>query len=227
MKPSHSLLAALILCAPVAALAAHPGAQPGTRTQAQQQSAPGGEPAQLPPPVASDGQFGEDSDYVIGPGDVIQVYVFREPELSITVPVRSDGKVTTPLIEDLVAVGLTPSALARAMEERLSKYIRSPKVNIIVTNPQNVFSKVTVIGQVGSQQSIPYQKGMKVLDVVLAVGGLGEFAAGNKAEILRKDAGGRDIKIPVKLNDLVKKGRIQENVDIKPGDILIVPESMF
>lgn len=184
-------------------------------------------PAAEQPPVAQAGQMDEASDYIIGPGDTIQVYVWRNPELSLTVPVRTDGKVTTPLIEDLVAVGQTPSGLARLMEQRLSEYIRSPQVNIIVTSAQSALNRVMVIGQVGTPQAVPYRQGMTVLDAVLEVGGLTDFAAGNRARIMRKNAAGEEQEIRVKLADLVNKGRIKENVDLQPGDVLVVPESFF
>lgn len=197
----------------------------GTSVLAAQQDALAGPPVVAPQPAA--GQVGEDSSYIIGPGDIIHVFVWRNPELSLEVPVRSDGMVTTPLVEDLVAVGLTPTGLARAMEQRLAEYIRSPQVNIIVTTAHGAYSKVTVIGQVTTPQAVPYQQGMTLLDVVLAVGGLGEYSAGNRARIVRQDANGKQIEIRVKLADLVKKGRIKENVEMRPGDMLIVPESAF
>lgn len=166
-------------------------------------------------------------DYIIGPGDTIQVFVWRNPELSTVVPIRPDGKVSTPLIEDIVAVGKTPSELARDMEAKLAEYIRSPQVNVIVTNPQSAFSKITVVGQVTTPGSVPYREGMTALDVVLAVGGLAEFAAGNRAKLVRKDANGKTVEKRVRLEDLVKKGRLKENVLMKPGDVLIIPESFF
>jgi polysaccharide biosynthesis/export protein len=179
----------------------------------------------VPAPAA--GQVGESSNYIVGPGDVIQVFVWRNPELSVTVPVRPDGKVSTPLVEDIVAVGQTPSGLARLIEARLAEYIKSPQVNVIVTTAVSTFSKVTVIGQVAAPQAVPFRQGMTVLDLVLAVGGLGEFAGGNRAKILRKDSTGKQREIQVKLADLVNKGRIKENIEVMPGDVLIVPESRF
>jgi polysaccharide export outer membrane protein len=190
-------------------------------------SALAAEPPVQPPPQAGPGQMGEDSNYIVGPGDTIQIFVWRNPELSVVVPVRPDGKVSAPLVEDLVAVGQTPSRLARMIEQRLAEYIKSPQVNVIVTVPQSAFSKITVIGQVRTPQAVPYRQGMTVLDVVLAVGGLGEFAGGNRAKIVRKDASGKQTEIKVKLADLVKKGRIKDNVNMQPGDLLIVPESRF
>jgi len=166
-------------------------------------------------------------DYVIGPGDTIQVFVWRNPELSTTVPVRPDGKVSTPLVEDMVAVGKTPSQLARAIEARLAEYVRSPQVNVIVTNPQSAYSKITVVGNVSRPGTIPYREGMTVLDVVLASGGLSQFAAGNRAKLVRQEPGGKTREIKVRLDDLVKKGKIKDNIEVRPGDLLVVPESYF
>jgi polysaccharide biosynthesis/export protein len=166
-------------------------------------------------------------NYIIGPGDQIQVFVWRNPELSVTVPVRPDGKISTPLVEDLVAVGKTPSELAREIEKALADYIRSPQVNIIVTNAVSTFSQIKVIGEVTTPQSLPYREGLTVLDVVLAVGGLTQFAAGNRAKIVRKGDDGKDTEIKVRLESLVRKGKISENVALRPGDVIIVPASLF
>ena len=168
-----------------------------------------------------------DPDYVIGPGDTVQVFVWRNPELSVTVPVRPDGKISTPLVEDMVAVGRTSSQLAREVEKVLAEYIRSPQVNIIVTNPLSTNSQIKVVGEVATPQSVPYRRGLTALDVILAVGGLTEFAAGNRAKIVRKDENGKAREIKVRLDALVRKGKIAENVDVAPGDVLIVPESFF
>jgi polysaccharide export outer membrane protein len=164
------------------------------------------------------------ADYVIGPGDVLQVFVWRNPELSVTIPVRPDGKVSTPLVEDMVAVGKTPSELARDMEKVLSEYIRSPQVNVIVSTPVGSLSQVKAIGQVKTPQGVPYRDGMHVLDLLLAVGGMTDFAAGNRAKIVRQE-GGKSREIQVKLDSLVNKGDMGQNVELRPGDVLIVPES--
>lgn len=165
-------------------------------------------------------------NYVIGPGDSLQIFVWRNPELTTTVPVRPDGKITTPLVQDMVAVGKTPSQLARDIETVLAEFIRTPQVNVIVSNPLSAFSQVKVIGQVTNPQSLPFREGMRVLDVVLAAGGLGQFAAGNRAKIIRKEDG-KQTEIKVKLDDLINKGDMQHNVELKPGDVLVVPESLF
>jgi len=165
-------------------------------------------------------------DYLIGPGDTVQVFVWRNPDLTVTVPVRPDGKISTPLVEDMVAVGKTPSGLARDIEKALAEYVKAPQVNVIVTIPASVFSQVKVIGQVLHPQALPYREGMTVLDAVLAVGGLGQFAAGNRAHIVRT-VGGKEQEIKVKLEALVNSGDMKQNLLLRPGDVLVVPESRF
>lgn len=166
------------------------------------------------------------NQYVIGPGDTVQIFVWRNPELTATVPVRPDGKISTPLDEDMVAVGKTPSQLARDIEKVLSEYVRAPTVNVIVTQPVGTFSQVQIIGQVMKPGSLPYRAGMKVLDAVLAVGGLTQFAAGNRAKVVRT-VNGKKEQIKVKLEALVNKGDMSQNLDLRPGDVLVVPESIF
>jgi polysaccharide biosynthesis/export protein len=165
-------------------------------------------------------------DYVIGPGDTVQIFVWRNPELTVTVPVRPDGKITTPLVQDMVAVGKTPSVLARDIEAVLGEYVRTPQVNVIVTQPASAFSQVKVIGQVLRPQSIAYRDGLTVLDAVLSVGGLGPFAAGNRAKVVRTE-NGKPREIKVKLSALVNDGDLKQNILLKPGDVIVVPESMF
>lgn len=184
--------------------------------------------AQTPtsPPAQAAPEKAEASQYLIGPGDKLQVFVWRNPELSATVPVRPDGKISTPLVEDMVAVGKTPSALARDIEKVLGEYVRSPQVNIIVTEPVSAFSQVRVIGEVAKPQALPYREGMTVLDAVLAVGGVGEFAAANRSKIIRTKNGEKQ-EIKVKLDKLVNGGDMKQNVALQPGDVLVVPQSMF
>jgi len=165
-------------------------------------------------------------DYRIGPGDVLQVFVWRNPELTVTVPVRPDGKISTPLVADMVAVGKTPTQLGKDVESVLGEYVRSPQVSIIVTTPVSTFSQVKVVGQVQRPQSLPYREGMTVMDVLLQVGGLTEFAAGNRAKIMRGETG-KQTEIRVKLADLLKKGEVKNNMPVQPGDVIIVPESRF
>ena len=209
LTPQRLLLAALLLLAAVAQAADPPAKTPaGTLVS---------EPAQ---------QNVNPNEYVIGPGDTLQIFVWRNTELTATVPVRPDGKISTPLNEDMVAVGKTPTQLARDIEKVLSEYVRSPTVNVIVTQPLGASSQIQVIGQVTKPGSLPYRAGMKVLDAMLAVGGLTQFAAGNRAKLVRK-LNGKEQQIHVKLDALVNKGDMAQNLDLQPGDVLVVPESLF
>jgi polysaccharide export outer membrane protein len=165
-------------------------------------------------------------DYVIGPGDELQVFVWRDPELTVTVPVRPDGKISTPLVEDMPAVGKTPVMLARDVEKVLSVYVKSPQVNIIITKPASAYSQVKVIGQVLHPSAVAYREGMNVLDALLSVGGLTNFAAGNRAHIVRTE-NGKSVEIAVKLDALENSGDMRQNLPLKPGDVLVVPESRF
>lgn len=175
------------------------------------------------PPPSSESS----SDYIIGPGDTIDVFVWRNQELSTRVPVRPDGRVSTPLVEDMVAVGKTPSQLARDMEKVLAEFIRSPKVNIIVTEAASANSQVRVVGQAVRPRAMPYREGLTVLDAVIEVGGLSEFAAGNRAKLVRKEADGRTSEKRVRLRDLLEKGDMKQNLAMKPGDVLVIPETRF
>ena len=177
------------------------------------------EAAEQAPPAA-------DNEYIIGPGDTLQVFVWRNEELTTTVPVRPDGKISTPLVEDMVAVGKTPSKLARDIEVVLAEYIRQPQVNIIVSNAVSTFSQVRIIGQVTNPQGIPYREGMTVMDAILAVGGLGPFAAGNRAKLVRT-VDGKPTEIRIRLEALVNKGDLSQNLTLRPGDVIVVPESRF
>jgi polysaccharide export outer membrane protein len=167
-----------------------------------------------------------DYNYHIGTRDTVNVIVWRNPELSMGVPVRPDGKITTPLIEDLPALGKTPTELGRDMEKALGKYVRDPVVTVVVTSfagPPN--EQIRVIGEAAKPQVLPYSSQMTLLDVMIAVGGLTDFADGNGAHIFRTSDGGK--LYSVRLRDLVKRGDITANVDMRPGDILIIPQSWF
>lgn len=182
-------------------------------------------------PERSDGSFAatasETGDYLIGPGDTLQVFVWRQPELSVTVPVRPDGRISTPLIEDLVAVGKTPTELSREMEQALSEYIRSPEVNVIVQGFVGTFGdQIRVIGQASQPRAVPYRERMTLLDVMIEVGGLSRFAAGNRARVVRT-VDGRSREMRVRLDDLLSRGRIEENMLMQPGDVVIIPEAVF
>ena len=167
-----------------------------------------------------------DYNYHIGPSDVVNVIVWRNPELSMSVPVRPDGMITTPLIDDLAAMGKTPTELERDMEKALVKYIRDPVVTVIVTSFTGPSSEqVRVIGEAAKPQILPYRRDMTVLDVMIAAGGLTDFADGNAARIFRVADGGK--LYSVRLRDLIKRGDITANVAMRPGDILIIPQSWF
>ncbi len=183
-------------------------------------------PTPAPAPAPAPTELKAPDNYVIGPGDSLEVFVWRNPDLSVTVPVRPDGKISTPLVEDMVAVGKTPPQLARDMEKVLSEYVRAPKVNIIVTTAASAFSLVKVVGQVQKPSALPYREGMRVLDAILAVGGLTQFASGNRARIVRMENGKETI-IHLKVADLVNNGDVRWNELLKPGDVLVVPQSMF
>ena len=166
-------------------------------------------------------------NYVIGPGDVLDIFVWQNPDLSQkAVPVRPDGRISTPLISNIVAAGRTPTELAHAMDKALSQYIRSPRVTVIVEQALSVLSQVQVIGQVAHPESIPYHEGMTVLDVVLAAGGLTPYAAGNDAKLERKVDGKVQV-LHVRLSSLLNGGDLSQNLKVKPGDVLVVPESLF
>jgi len=179
--------------------------------------------------------FGQDTppppsraDYVIGPGDSLQVFVWRNPELSTTVPVRPDGKISTPLVEDMVAVGKSPAQLARDIEKVLAEYVRSPTVNVIVANAASALSQVKVVGEVKVPQSVPYRDGLRVLDVVLVSGGVTDFAAPNRAKLVRAATNNQKPKEErVRLGDLLQKGDMSQNLLLAPGDVLVVPQARF
>lgn len=165
--------------------------------------------------------------YLIGPGDTLQVFVWRQPDLSVTVPVRPDGRISTPLVEDMVAVGKTPTELAREMESALSEYIRSPEVNVIVQGFVGTFGgQIRVLGQVTQPKAVPYREHMTLLDVMIEVGGLTRFAAGNRSRVVRS-VDGRSEETRVRLADLLERGRMEENMVMRPGDVVIIPDAVF
>lgn len=179
------------------------------------------------PPMLAEFEKADEARYLIGPGDTVDIVVWRNPELSKSVPVRPDGKITTPLVEDLPASGKTASQLARDIEKDLAKYIQSPVVTVIVTSFVGPYSQqIRVIGEAAKPQALPYRENMSLLDVMIAVGGITDFAAGNKASILRTK-GGTTQQFGVRLVDLVKGGDLSANVTMRPGDIVIIPQSFF
>lgn len=181
-------------------------------------------PPALPPEPSA--PVSVSADYIIGPGDVLQVFVLDNPELTITVPVLPDGKISTPLVQDMIAVGKTSSMLASDIEKVLSEYVRSPQVSVIITQAASAFSQVKVMGRVQRQQPLPYREGMTVLDAILAAGGLAEFAAPNRAKLLRME-NGKQTEIRIRLGNLLNDGDLKHNLPLKPGDVLLVPESRF
>lgn len=167
------------------------------------------------------------ANYRIGPGDVLDIFVWQNPDLSQkAVPVRPDGRISTPLISNIMAAGKTPVELAHDMDKALSEYIRSPRVTVIVSKAIGALSQVQVIGQVVHPESMPYHEGMTVLDAVLAAGGLTPYAAGNSAKIERK-VHGKVVTVHVHLSNLINKGDLSQNFSLKPGDVVVVPESLF
>lgn len=180
--------------------------------------------ASLPPAPAS--AASQDYNYVIGPGDVLNIVVWRNPELSMSVPVKPDGKITTPLVEDLPAIGKSSKELARNIEKVLSNYIRDPVVTVIVTNFVGPYAEqIRVVGEAAKPQVLQYRQNMTLLDVMIAVGGITEFADGNHASILRTSEGNKQYN--VRLKDLLKRGDVSANVQVKPGDVLVIPQSWF
>jgi polysaccharide export outer membrane protein len=165
--------------------------------------------------------------YIIGPGDSLNVFVWRNPELSVTVPVRPDGKISAPLVEDMVAAGKSPTQLARDIEGVLGEYVRDPNVTVIVGEFVGTFTEqIRVVGQATQPRSLAYRDRMTVLDAMIEVGGLTPQAAGNRAKLVRWE-NGKQVDIPVRLHDLLNKGKIEANMLLQPGDVLIIPESVF
>lgn len=168
-----------------------------------------------------------DYSYVIGAGDNLNIIVWRNPELSLSVPVRPDGKVSAPLVDEVVAQGKTSVQLARDLEQVLSKYVRDPIVTVLVNGFVGPYSEqIRVVGEAAKPQFLPYKQKMTLLDVMIAVGGLTDFADGNGASILRNAPDGSK-QYAVRLKDLIKRGDVSANVEMRPGDILIIPQSFF
>lgn len=177
-------------------------------------------------PLAPVAAASPDYSYKIGPGDNLNIVVWRNPELSMSVPVRPDGKISAPLIDDLNAMGKDSTALARDIEKELAKFIRDPVVTVIVTGFVGPYSEqIRVIGEAAKPQILSYKQKMTVLDVMIAVGGITEFADANNATILRTTENNAQYR--VRLKDLIKRGDVSANVEMKPGDVLIIPQSWF
>jgi polysaccharide export outer membrane protein len=168
------------------------------------------------------------SAYIIGPTDQLHIFVWRQPELTMPVEVRPDGKISVPLIDDLQAAGRTPTDLAKSITQVLSDYIQDPKVTVIVTNFVGPFDRqIRVVGEAARPQAIAFRRDMTVLDVMIAVGGLTEFAAGNRAVIVRHAPDGTQTSYNVRLNSLLRDGDVSANAYVLPGDVIIIPQSWF
>ena len=168
-----------------------------------------------------------DYEYIIGPGDQLGIFVWRNPELTQSVPVRPDGKISVPLVEDLPAANKTATELAREIEFALSKFVRDPLVTVIVSGFQGVYqTQVRVVGQEADPRALPYRDNMSLLDVMIAVGGLTEFAAGNRSKLIRT-VDGQTTQATVRLEDLIRDGDISANIPVAPGDVIIIPEAWF
>lgn len=211
IRTRRAFLTALALALPLAACNSNDA---GTTVSAASLAKPDNKPSE---------------DYVIGSGDQLSIFVYRNPDLSEAgVAVRPDGRISTPLIEDIVAAGKTPTQLGREIEKRLSKYIQEPNVTVIVrgfVGPPD--RQVRVIGEATDPIAIPYREHMTLLDVMIATKGLTKYAAGNRAVIVRTDAKGKQQSIRVHLSDLIKDGDISQNIEMAPGDTLIIPQSWF
>lgn len=168
------------------------------------------------------------AEYRIGVDDRVQVTVWRNPELSVTAPVRPDGKISVPLIGDVEAGGRTPNEVAESIRRQLSTYIREPNVAVIITELRSheFLSRVRVTGAVRTPRSFPYRQGMTVLDAVLEAGGINDFAAPNRSKLYRKNKDKVDV-FEVELGNILNKGQLQTNLPLRPGDVLTVPERIF
>jgi polysaccharide biosynthesis/export protein len=165
--------------------------------------------------------------YLIGPGDTLSIFVWRNPELSAEVPVRPDGRISIPLVEDVTAVGRTPTALARQLEARLAKYVTNPLVTVISRSFVGPFAQqVRVIGEAATPKALPYRANMTVLDAMIEVGGLTKYAAGNRATLIRT-INDRQVSYRIHLDSLINRGDVEDNVALQPGDILIIPQTYF
>ena len=177
-------------------------------------------------PPAPSAAASPDYNYIIGPGDTVNIVVWRNPELSMSVPVRPDGKIAAPLVEDLPAMGKDATTLARDIEAALGKFIRDPVVTVVVTAFVGPYSEqIRVVGEAAKPQTLPYKQKMTLLDVMIAVGGMTDFADGNGTTLLRTAEGDKQYSVRVK--DLIKRGDVSANVEMKPGDVLIIPRSWF
>jgi len=184
---------------------------------------------ELPSAAILPTQEGPSEDYIIGPSDSLSIFVWRNPDLSTKVQVRPDGRITTPLVTDMPAVGKTTTMLAQDLKIALGEFIKDPIVSVIVDNPAGTFSQsVRIVGATTKPAAIPYRANMTLLDAMIAVGGLNDFAAGNRARLVRFDrATGHQHEYPLKINSLLRHGEASANVKLQPGDVIIIPQSSF
>jgi polysaccharide biosynthesis/export protein len=191
--------------------------------------ASGSDGPQLPPASFVGAQEGPGEEYIIGPLDQLTIFVWRNPELGAKVQVRPDGRITTPLITDMPAVGKTTTMLAQDIKIQLGEFIRDPLVSVIVDSSVGTFSQqIRIVGATEKPASIPFRANMTLLDAMISVGGLSEFASGNRARLVRQDrTTGRQREFKVRLGDLLKRGDSKANVSLEPGDVIIIPESAF
>ena len=176
------------------------------------------------PPVSPNS---ETARYLIGPGDTLQISVWHNAELSATVPVRPDGRISTPLVPDVIAAGRTPEDLSHDLESRLKKFVSDPLVTVIVSSFVGPYDQqIRIVGEAATPKAIPYLAHMTVLDAMISAGGLTPYAAGNRAKIVRR-VDGKDVEMTVRLTDLLKDGDLSANADLRPGDIIIIPQSFF
>lgn len=186
-----------------------------------------GAQSELPPASAAHQAPGTAPLYRIGPGDNLSIFVWRNEDLSVEVPVRPDGRISVPLLEDLVASGKTPTELAREIEVSLARYVQNPLVTVVVTQFVGAYTEqVRVVGEAASPSAIPYRANMSLLDAIIAVGGVTEFAAGNRAKLVRT-IDGEQKQFALRIDDLIKDGDIDANVELLPGDVIIIPQSFF
>ena len=188
----------------------------------------GGRPELQAAPIGG-GREAPSEEYIIGPLDQLNIFVWRNPDLSAKVQVRPDGRITVPLISDMPAVGKTPAMLADDLRYALSEYIKDPIVSVIVENFSGTSSQqIRIVGATEKPAAIPYRANMTLLDAMISVGGLSEFASGNRARLVRVDKrSGRQVEYRLRLGDLLKNGDVSANVKLEPGDVIIIPESMF
>jgi polysaccharide biosynthesis/export protein len=185
-------------------------------------------PGTVPADTADAAAAAGTGEYIIGPGDKLNIVVYENPQLSVSLPVRPDGRISMPLVPDVVAAGQTPTALGRTLEQRLAKYEKDTNVTVMVTDFFGPFDRqIRVIGEATQPEAITYREHMSLLDVMILTKGLTRFAAGNRSVIVRKTADGQAVRINVRLSDLINDGDLSQNIEMQPGDTLIIPQTWF